>query len=101
MVEKIEIQKIFHPVSSSARVKKVKRQNGNMQHNRFSRQLHEEEEEGKKRKEERRIPGGSEMISVQEEGSDFRESREKEPEKILGKDDSDDSMSGKIVDILV
>ena len=43
MVEKIEIQKGFAPISSTAKVRNVKKQNSNMNQRRFDRQLQEEE----------------------------------------------------------
>ncbi|MDY6845111.1 MAG: hypothetical protein SVW57_13600 [Thermodesulfobacteriota bacterium] len=67
MVEKIDIPKIFSPISSTVKVSGVKRQQGQTQKKRFDKQLQEEEEKNKKeRKQEQQAPEAIEMDDEKE-----------------------------------
>ncbi len=99
MVEKIEVQKIFAPLSSTARVKGLKRQNNNPQQREFENQLREEEEEKKKRKQ---AGQGSEPLARYDEkqegmpgsegGADLESDRKME---------KGNRVQGKLIDIMV
>jgi ribosomal protein L14E/L6E/L27E len=99
MVEKMDMQKIFSPISPPAKVKKVKQQHPDMQQKRFASQLQQETEKKKKGKQNRNLP---EVTKIEEEGK---------RKKVFEKDDREshntevkqekEASQGKLIDIVV
>jgi hypothetical protein len=101
MVEKIEIQKGFAPLSSTAKVRNVKKQNNNMQQRRFEREL--QEEESKKRSKGKHTFDDQEisdekLVSRQIPGPDSIENQETD---IKNKTGNKGNIQGKLIDIVV
>lgn len=101
MVEKIELQKGFTPISSTGKVRNLKKQNGNLQQRKFGREL--QEEENKKDSE-----GGHEFHDQHAEDEDLIEKRNLGPDSVEIQDNDikkvkkdDGTIQGKIVDIIV
>ena len=101
MVEKIEIQKGFTPISSTAKVRNVKKQNSNLQQRRFKRELQEEENKkrskGKHEFDDQEING--DMLTRKEVPE--LDSIEIQEADIKGETGDKSNIQGKLIDVIV
>ena len=101
MVDNINIPKILSPLSSTAKPRKVSRDQADTQQRPFYRQLKEEEEEDKKNKKSPQDIEIEEIEDVYERTTEsliIRGTETHRPDK--GKEDEDETQ-GKLIDILV
>ena len=82
-------------------VKKVNKQNGNMQQRNFDRELLEKEKDTEKRKESRQTINDTETDGMKEKGKETLETFKREDIKPDMKKGTDDNTHGKLIDILV
>ncbi|MBW1700759.1 MAG: hypothetical protein JRJ69_02295 [Deltaproteobacteria bacterium] len=99
MVEKIEIQKGFAPISSTAKVRNVKKQNPNMNQRRFDRQL--QEEENKKRKQGKHTFEDQEINDEKVIRKQMSEPDNMEDPESDMKSKTRGNTQGKLIDIIV
>lgn len=101
MVEKIEIQKGFTPISSTAKVRNVKKQNSNLQHRRFNREL--QEEENKKKGKDNDVFDDQEIVNenLVEEQIEQSESTEENETNIKSRTGEKGNIQGNLIDIIV
>ena len=101
MVDKINIQKIISPTSSTSRVKKVNRQDADAEQRNFDRQLREENEKSKKRKQSEQTFKSTEIGDRVETEKELAETDNREDWNFDKTKEASDNTQGKLIDILV
>jgi len=102
MVEKIDMQKIFSPISPTAEVKKLKGRHTNTKDRRFGRKLQDEEEKNKKRKQTvKQTFETNEKNDVKKNGGERLQTDNRDEKNFDRNNKADKNTRGKLIDVLV